>query len=314
MRMHILVALDGSGPAEQGLAEATALARRLVAQGVYLRLFLAQATEPPMFSGVDTTQLRLALLTSARAYLEHLAQPLRAEGLDVEIVVREGAAAAVLIESIEQQAIDLVVMATHGRSGMARWVLGSVAEEVAEHATVPVLLVPRDGPPVAPAVDREWRILLPLDGTPLTEGVLVPTARLAQALGAEVRLLHVLLPMYQDAPAKDPLHQLPDERRRFRDAEHYLEEQVAHLQQLGVAARWSLAFGTPAEDIAERAERYHSDIVVLTRQARKAAMLWPGGSIPRRLLRSEQAAVLFMTPTVAAAITAVATQEREERA
>jgi nucleotide-binding universal stress UspA family protein len=308
---NILVALDGSAPAERGLAIAVALAQRMKGLGAHPRILLARATEPPMLAGAaDSVRLRLELLEAAKAYLESLAEPLQAQRVHVDIAAREGPAAEVLLEIIAEQTIDLAIMATHGRTGIAHWVLGSVAEAVAERASAPVLLVPRHGD-VAFAPDQTWRILLPLDGSLAAEGILLPAAQIARALGAEVWLLRVLLPVYP-YPATLPASQESPDRRRLREAEHYLEERAEQLRRLGLSVRWNLIFGSPAQDITDRAEHDRCHIVILPRRPRTRALPWPGGSVPQRLLRSGQVAVLFVTPSATTAAPAASPAETNQ--
>jgi len=311
MMNHMLVALDGSELAERGLAEAAALARRMKKLGAHPRIFLAQALETPLLTGVvDPVRLRLELFEATATYLEHLAQPLRDAGQNVEVLAREGPAAPVLLEMIAEHKIDLVVMATHGRTGIGRWVLGSVAAAVAEQSPVPVLLVPRDHDGQLFATDG-WRILLPLDGSQVAASTMMPTMQIARALGAEVRLLYVLMPAYPEQTAEH-MHATEPDRRRLREAERYLEEQTALLRQHGIVARWSLAFGSPAQAIVERAHRYQSTIVVLPRRPRSGTMPWPQGSVSQRLLRSGQAAVLFVTPVVTVAASAASLAKTDQ--
>lgn len=143
MFTRIVVALDGSQASEQVLDEAAELARRL---GVPLRL-LRVADLTVLRVGMTDAAFAYASLGSeiaeererAAHYLEAVARPLRASGLTVTAEATSGFAAAGILAAARPG--DLLAIASHGRSGPARWLLGSVAEEVARKATVPVLLV-----------------------------------------------------------------------------------------------------------------------------------------------------------------------------
>jgi nucleotide-binding universal stress UspA family protein len=142
---HMLVPLDGSHLAEQVLEPAVALGKLLG-----MRYTLVQVVEPVIFRGsevagsmpgaVDLTILERREV-EARAYLDRVAGRLRGQSLDVEtrVVVGEPAAAAVL-DVARIAAADLVALATHGRGGLKRLLLGSVADKVVRGAHVPVLV------------------------------------------------------------------------------------------------------------------------------------------------------------------------------
>jgi len=307
---RILVALDGSRGAEHGLTYAVALARQMGGQGPHPSIFLAQTTRPRMLPmTMDPERLSLDLLEAAWTYLGGIARPLRAEGLDIKIIVRTGPAAATLLEIIEQNAINLVIMATHARTGIARWARGSVAEIVAARAPVPVMLVPHEDPAAGEALsNRTWRILVPIADMVTAESALAPIVPLARTLAAEVRLLHVARPDHPGRATR-PVGAEGSDRHRLHRIEQLLEEQVRHLRRLGIAARWSVGFGSPAEHITICAARYQSDIVVLPRRWRGQDTLiasataalagstlpWADQSIPQWLLSSGQSAVLFIT-------------------
>ena len=80
-------------------------------------------------------------LQPRQLYLEDLAKNLRERGLEVECRIEQGDPASKIIELAESDAIDLVVMSSHGRTGLARWVYGSVAEKVLHNARCPLMLV-----------------------------------------------------------------------------------------------------------------------------------------------------------------------------
>lgn len=139
---RIVVALDGSGVAERGLAPGEELGRRLgaplhlirVADPTWLRFGANRAA----MAYADDGDAFAAEEKEAREYLARTAAGLRDRGIEATSEVRRGAAAAELAAAGPS---DLLVMASHGRGGAARLLLGSVAEEVSRHARGPVLLV-----------------------------------------------------------------------------------------------------------------------------------------------------------------------------
>lgn len=144
MYTRIVVPLDGSDIAEQALATGEDLARVTGAT-----LHLVRVVEFPsssytyaygaMIEGAALAAQLEDYIRLADEYLAEVARPISEHGVDVSTQTLHGVATHQLIDLM--QAGDLFVLASHGRSGVARWFLGSVAEEITRHATVPVLLV-----------------------------------------------------------------------------------------------------------------------------------------------------------------------------
>lgn len=135
MFRRILVPLDGSALAEAVLPRVTELAKSLGAEVLLLRVAIAH-----VFPGVDPTEEEVRVVRGAEEYVEAMAGKLAEKGIPVRAAVRYGKPAAEIIEHIAANEVDLVAMSTHGRSGLSRLVMGSVAEEVVRNAEVPVLL------------------------------------------------------------------------------------------------------------------------------------------------------------------------------
>ena len=136
MFKRILVPLDGSPVAEAVLPQVQELVKALGAE-----LFLMRAAYAHVFPGVDPTEGEVEVVQKAEAYLADVAGRLGREGIRVHTAVRYGDAADEILHHIGDNAVGLVAMSTHGRTGLSHLVLGSVAEKVVRHATVPVLLV-----------------------------------------------------------------------------------------------------------------------------------------------------------------------------
>lgn len=134
----ILVALDGSPRAEQALATARDLAARTGAE-----LHLVSAVSSAAVGAPDPVEAQVQALDACRSYLTQVAQRVSADGLRVHTTARWGQPAAQILQHVRDHDIGLIVMATHGRSGLLRVLMGSVAEAVLRAALVPVLLVSR---------------------------------------------------------------------------------------------------------------------------------------------------------------------------
>ncbi len=140
MFKRILVPLDGSVLAEAILTQVTELARVHDAELVLLRVALAHA-----FPGADPTEAQLQAVRESEKYLEVVEHELKEKGLRVSSVVRYGHAADEILDHAAFAGIELIAMSTHGRTGVSRWVMGSVAEKVLRASTTPLLLVRAPG-------------------------------------------------------------------------------------------------------------------------------------------------------------------------
>ena len=139
---HILIPLDGSALAEHMLAHATQLGRLTQAEYTLLQaiepVYMGYGTE--LYGGGMNPQLLEQLQTSAQDYLDGLAVRLRADGLRVQTATVVDLAATAILEYAQAHAVDLIALETHGRSGLARWIIGGVADKVIRGETIPVLL------------------------------------------------------------------------------------------------------------------------------------------------------------------------------
>ena len=133
----ILVPLDGSALAETVLPRVVELAD--VSGGT---VELLCAVESPTLPGVDPTEAQIKVVREGETYVGQVAGRLRASGLkNVATSVWYGPPAYAIVEAARLRKVDLIVMATHGRSGLGRLIMGSVAESVLRGTTTPILLL-----------------------------------------------------------------------------------------------------------------------------------------------------------------------------
>ncbi len=187
MFSRIFVPLDGSERAAQALPVAAKVAR---AEGATLILaqVLSAAAEflPYVMAGLEPSMLG-ADEEGATNYLSSLMTLPETRGLSAEIEVHAGRAPSMLLDLARSKHADLIVLTSHGHTGLTNWALGSVSQKIVRHAEVPVLLLPGDGPlPVtaSPQLERPLRALVALDGSPAAEEALGPALQLAVALAA----------------------------------------------------------------------------------------------------------------------------------
>ncbi|RPH99758.1 MAG: universal stress protein, partial [Zetaproteobacteria bacterium] len=135
MLSRILVPLDGSPLAEAVIPQVAELAALRKAEVVLLRVALAHT-----LPGADPVAAQVRAVDEAEAYLLRVERDLVARGLPVVRAVRYGRPAEEILDHARVGGVSLIAMSTHGRTGIRRWVLGSVAEQVARRSPVPVLL------------------------------------------------------------------------------------------------------------------------------------------------------------------------------
>lgn len=144
---NILVPLDGSELSLSALEHATHLAKAMGGRLSLLRVgtsLTADALGIPELSQAFMAELTMQQARTDIAltqYLEGLAGPLREQGLEVEVLVESGDPATRIVEIAESEKVDLVVMSSHGRSGLKRWIYGSVAERVLHHVRCSLMVV-----------------------------------------------------------------------------------------------------------------------------------------------------------------------------
>ena len=159
-------------------------------------------------------------LDAAQAHLSRVRAGLLARGVDARTLLLTGDPAAVILDACQTERPSLVALSTHGRSGPARWIRGSVAERVLRACEVPLLLAnPRAlaDAPASPGELRVERILVPLDGSPGAAAITPSVLELARVFQAEVILLHVggAVPVPLDTPMLVPtLLPTPEELAR----------------------------------------------------------------------------------------------------
>lgn len=281
MFRNLLVPLDGSPMAEAALPAAVYLAPKLPATITLLHILEREA--PPEVHGHP----HLRTPEEAQRYFDGLIQTRLPKALRVESHVHTSEVRHVP-PSIEGHAADLpdclVIMCTHGRSGLGSLMLGTLAQRVVAEGTTPVLLVPPDGPPEF----RLRRLLVPLDGEEVHERALPVARELARACAADLHLVLVVPTRRTLAGAGEPAARLlprtTDAMLRIAQEEgrEYLGRQVACWQAGGLAVTSEIRQGDPSATIIDAARRSEADLIALATH-RKAGLdaFWSGSVAPR---------------------------------
>jgi nucleotide-binding universal stress UspA family protein len=148
MLNHVLVPLDGSELAEKALDYARSVT---APDGVISLLSVVDVPEYPAniyypagLPTLTTTSIDLQkdIIPQANDYLNKVAEQLIAQGFRVQKDVQVGEPASAIVEYASQKNVDAIVMSTHGRSGLGRWLFGSVANKVLSSSTVPIFIIP----------------------------------------------------------------------------------------------------------------------------------------------------------------------------
>lgn len=307
---RILVCLDGSQLAERILPFV-----RLFARGFKAPVHLLQVV-PPLTPdmgaqpGGPFVELAFQLRKRADMYLAEVRESLADAGVDVSYTVEEGDVASKVIEEGEGTTGTLVAMTTHGRSGVARWLMGSVTSKVLTATNMPLLML-RTGPHDHLALRESLeRVIVPLDGSEAAEKVLPSVAALAVALDLDVVLVRVtpsggdylryMEYHYELGPGSTlaRVYEGPfEEYSKESDAKamEYLHEAAADLQRQGVKrVHERLLHGDAAEAIATEAADMEHNLVAMTTHGRSGIDRWVLGSVADKVVRESGDPVLII--------------------
>jgi nucleotide-binding universal stress UspA family protein len=282
MFKHILVPLDDSEAGERALAAAQALAQ---VGGSHVTLLHAVSMLNPAYTALPYPlsievygEMVEAETHKAEIYLKGIEERLRKCGLEqVKVKVVDGEAGAVITEVAQEVGADLIVMSTHGRTGIARAVLGSVADAVVRHGSVPVLLVSHHQPtPVFDCRLSISRILVPLDGSEQAAQALVIAAVLASAEDAEVVLLNAMPQTVltgEELATPNPIW-----------AQRVLSDAARKALPAGVRHEVVATSGAAAEAIVREAVERECDLIVMTTHGRSGFARLRLGSVAAQVL------------------------------
>ena len=297
MYASILVPLDGSPFAERALPMAIALARRSDA-----RLSLVHVDGPDVsLFGLPAGPRRDAEIKSGlHRALETLANRIRAQhGLETDVTCLEGSVGPTLTQCIVASGADLIVMSTHGSGGLSRAWLGSVADHLVRHSSIPLLLV-RPGAIGAARGEPLFRhVLVPLDGSSLAERVLEHAVTLATPRQTAFTLLQVVVPWSMSAPRYSNAWSVEqvDLARRVREAASHLERPRAELTENGFEAT-AEAFGSPsiARSILDYARKHDVDLITIATHGRGGVRRLLMGSVADKILRGARTPLMIYHP------------------
>jgi len=293
---HILVPLDGSKLAEAALPAAVSLTKKL---GAPVTLLHIMEQDAPQEVHKDR---HLTQADEASAYLEEIAKrEFPAEGRvnwHVHTAPVKDVSASIVKHAMTEFQPDLIVMCTHGRSGVRALLYGSIAQQVIAQGRTPLLLI-KPGLDTSAAFGLE-QILVPLDSGPVHDDSLPITQELAGAYGSNIHLLTVI-PTFTtvagEAAAAGTL--LPATTSALLDievenAEEDLRAHLIELKQGGFRASAEVARGDPATQIVNISEKLNADLIALTTHRKAGAAAFWARSVAPNVARRARVPILLI--------------------
>ncbi len=290
---RLLVPLDGSSLAERALPPAFAIAQALSTNDRCAVDILRVV--PPLFLTIDPVLYAETLHLSeeeAQSYLETIAIEWSKADLPITTAVSAGSVAESIIGYTQQNGINLIVMSSHGRSGLGRWVYGSVTEKVLRQGCCATLIIRQTAKP-PPEVFH--KILVCLDGSLLAEQVLDPIFTIARATQAEITLLRVLTPSHLAIETYAMEQLLANVEEMERDtAEAYLRQLLVKLSPEDLTINTQTAVGPAADVIIDTAANQGMDLIAMCSHGRSGISRWVYGSVTEKVLRGAACATFIL--------------------
>lgn len=277
--MHtILVPLDGSTTAERALRIAYAVAERIGAEVVAMRVRTHSDDDAHEPHGDDGDTGESYLRAAVRRFTD--SAPTR-------LLVVDGDPASQILAAASPPD-TMVCMASHGRTGLTRLVLGSVAEEVVRHAAAPVIVVGPHGTSV-PLRSERAHLVVCTDGSPAAETVVTPAASLSNLLGTTCDVIHAT------PPDEDVSLDLLPAPVPIRDrAEGACRRCCELLRDADVDASAHLLFGEPAGAVTGHARRTHASFIAVATHGRSGFARATLGSTAADIVRLSPCPVLVV--------------------
>lgn len=310
MYSKIIVPLDGSALAEQSLPYA-----RLIAGSLAVPIELLEAFDvlPPAVHGPSTTYARNRMMAEmrrrTRQYLGNTQDELAGAGYVTSSTALPGVPSQAIVRHVSADPDALVVMSSHGRGGIARWALGSIADKVLNSVPNPILIIRSVAEQKGDEVDFQT-VVVPLDGSELAELSLPHAVPIARACGSRIALLsvthspdyyrrHMVRPLVGLTPMSGAARESANQRAKedLDAANDYLARVQRRLaeDQLGVGEidTRHVQHDDIAQSIIDHAEPGHS-LVVMTTHGRRGLGRALMGSVTDRVVRHSTGPVLVV--------------------
>jgi nucleotide-binding universal stress UspA family protein len=299
MEKRILVPLDGSPAAETALADAAAIAGRRGCGLLLLHVVALDKGERTYRFHRSAAQPAGEVVDHATAYLQGVQQRLADHGVTAELLVDEGDPAVRIIHHVERdESVEMVAMATHGRGGIRRLLMGSVADKVFRATHKPLLLLRPEETAADQQLDKQYQtILVPLDGSPTAAQALWYAQELAEEMQARLVLVGVA-PELEDLllGVGDTLPLWMDDslQKQKADLRDYLATAAANLASARLPVETRVVSGLPAEAILKACQDDRADILVISSHGRSGFQRLWYGSVATKLVHSAHVPLLLI--------------------
>ena len=298
----ILAPTDGSGFDREAICVAARLSEFAAGELKLVRVWSA----PMVYTGPDTIDFPREAIEREKEYeisrLESLKNEVAAAThAKVTASLQEGPVADGIRRFAQRENVDLIVISSHGRGGMARAALGSVTDSLIRTTNIPVLVVKPSGSYLGqrePALFR--RILVPLDGSTVAEEILPHVTAIAKKYGGSVILQHVLTP-FSGSEKKSRDGETPWWEDDVEVAQTYLAEQAEALRRLGIPTTIEISVGESAADgITRAAGRLRADLIAIGTRGRGGLARMLRGSVADKVVRCSRTSLLVFHPVSSA--------------
>jgi nucleotide-binding universal stress UspA family protein len=239
-------------------------------------------------------------------YIERRAEKIQSLGMKTRSLCIDGEPAASIINFAGKNAVSLIILSTHGRTGVSHWPLGSITNKVVQRSHIPVFLVRSSQPAKTPA-DKELRnTLLTLDGSHFSEAIIPYVEKLAKVMDSEVVILRVV------EPAKLPQLAAYADREKYekefidklrKEAKRYLDQKKTALARKGIKVNSALLEGKADEAILQYAEDKSVNLIALTTHGFSGITKWAYGSVASRIIEASSKPTLLVRPPLPASKT-----------
>ncbi len=292
---RILVPLDGSSSAEITLPYVTQIASKFGSQIVLVRV---------------AESFGLSLVNACRTYLNEVTDKLKDQlkewqakeetKVSSQLLIGTNPASEIL-NYANEMTCDLIVLASRGQSGQGPWPLGSVAIKILRASRFPALLIRNRVDDSLLEQKKLFRkILVPLDGSKLSEAAVPEVVSLSKAIGGEIVLFQVIEHVTvarQTTGAEIAWHTISDIESRIRsEVVGYLNRLKETLQREVTSVTTAVAEGSPADKIIDYSQSNNIDLIAMSTHGRSGIGRWVFGSVTEKVLQSGDKAVLVVRP------------------
>jgi nucleotide-binding universal stress UspA family protein len=294
----VMVPLDGSLLAECVLQHVVAIARAFDAKVILLRVLdKKQASEKAQLFDLVNWQINK---TGAKLYLEKISTRLQKSGLRIETAVLEGLVAESITEYALKRGVKLIILSSHGRSGLSRWGISSVTQKIIFSAPTSVLIIRAHQPATSELLEQQYtRLMVPLDGSRRAEYVLPMVTLLARFHRSRVYIVHVVKTpeMARQMPLDHEDLELSNRivTRNREEAIRYLDQVRLQSPLEGIEVQTRLLTSdNAAAALHELADKENIDMVALSAHGYSGYNQWPYGSMVNNFILYSKVPLLIV--------------------